>query len=443
MATMEWWKGVAFAAYSPSQQKIVWCSECVDKRKIRTSWWYDWGVGNSRVCTNCGATTVPKDDPTFIPMSFNGTENIAGVVNDRPPGSYYLILNEPELQEISAFTAAERYFAQYRAIKAKDPTAKVGGIGLVIIRDPAVYPHLRYLHRFLDRLSQLNDSEGGLDAKLDFYAVHAYYIGGAPCVLPGCGAAPLDGSTRVTFEHLQDHLIWLHGTLASLFSPIVTSSTPVWITETGALEEAVFNSQARVIDRFLNPLNIWLDGWGFDTGKVARVAWFTTYDDGRPNMHGHLYNASCSELSSVGIGWRQGTNLVVNGYFEESHDGWEEHWCDASIVGGGEVGNCVKLRITTQGHSLVLRTSFPLPAGNYRFEFAHKFGNAHGCFWIGGEHNPDIYDSGWIYDVAWTVRGGDFHLDSSRMIWIQLHCSTQDANKYTYFDEILLRKLRV
>lgn len=276
-----WWKGTGGYA---------WNGDGTIFEALSTSWRYGW-------------SPVGPREKNFVPMTKNGTDTVAVVTaaQEMPAGSYYLIFNEPELVSIAAATAADRYFNCFNLIRHEDATAKIGGIGLLLIPEGG---EVAYLTDFLDRLVWCNTNKADLgpyfgnniNAVFDYYHVHAYYI--------DCwgGACPLDGDDKVTFGHLQSHLVWLHGAVATAYPSILTSSTPVWITETGALEEAIYDSQANVISLFMSPLMSWLEAWGFDTGKVARVAWYVTYWTG--TNYGCLLNEDQDELTDVGESWK-------------------------------------------------------------------------------------------------------------------------------------------
>lgn len=300
------WKGVGLAAYDPILRRITRCEACVQKTRLDIGWWWDWTSGTSRVCTGCGATTVPNNDPTFVPMSYAG-ENISGIVTSRPVGSHYLIYNEPDVPTQANHPpdrAADNYFDLYRAIKAIDGTAKVGGIGLVYIAadghcdegpSPPRPAGQDYLVKFLDRLKSRNDGTGGLDAKFDFYHVHAYYINGN-------GGASNSAGTSVTFERLWKHLTWLHGTLRVSYDTEIPANVPVWITETSRLGGSAWENVA-----FMGTLWNWLNSWGFGIGLIERVAWFST----RSGFSGtDLFEADLSTLTNLGGKWRVASMAV-------------------------------------------------------------------------------------------------------------------------------------
>lgn len=287
----------------PQQWKGVGMPEICEKDKLNVAWWYNWAHETGH-------------DMTYVPMSWGG-EDISNIVSSRPVGSYYMIYNEPDVPNQAnedPNIAAGKYFDTYNRIRHEDATAKIGGIGLVYIAadghcdEASTPPPLGgqdYLAAFLDQLKWKNFHKSefppyhgeNLDAKFDFYHVHAYRSGPY-----GFGGAVNSAGTAITFERLRKHIDWLHGALHNNYGTEIPANVPVWITETSELGGSAGENVV-----FMRLLWHWLNSWGFGIGLIERVAWFAT----RSGFSGtNLFEADLSTLTNLGGKWREASMAV-------------------------------------------------------------------------------------------------------------------------------------
>ncbi len=255
--------------------------------------------------------TALADVPTVVPAN---------------PGSYWIIGNEPDrvgLQDdVIPDVYAERYFALATAIRAADPTAKIG-FGSIVQPTPI---RLRYLDQAWARLVELAGNTHAASALIDFWSLHAFIL----CEDCGWGAAVPPGMTPTPGELLHIELVCTTWPAAdcfpdthdnAIFNQFVQDfrdwmtakgerEKPLWITEYGSLMPewwVPISETTRYMTETFDYLLSASDpatGYSADGDKlVQRWFWYSLNHDA-DDMGGNLYDPdSGGAITDVGTSW--------------------------------------------------------------------------------------------------------------------------------------------
>lgn len=242
------------------------------------------------------------------------------------PGSYWIIGNEPDraqLQDsVTPETYAERFYNLATAIRAQDPTAKIG-FGSIVQPTPI---RLRYLDRAWDRLVQLAGNVYKASALIDFWSLHAFIL----CEDCGWGAGIPPGMTPLPGELLHVDQVCSTWPSANCF-PDTHDNTmfeqfvrdfrawmaakgerqkPLWITEYGSLMPYWWVPESETVRYMTETFDFLLTATDPATGfsadgdrLVQRWFWYSLNHD-PDDMGGNLYDPDKGgAISTVGSAW--------------------------------------------------------------------------------------------------------------------------------------------
>lgn len=287
--------------------------------KLRAEWWYDWGI------FECYYHVLK-----YVPMVWSGaapaklTAQAAAIRAARGSGAdiYWMLFNEPDdawQANLSSTLVTTRYINYYLAIKAGDPAAKIGGIGITWIEpDGSVSKHGRnhwpgpivetnYVRTFFQGLSAWNVTRPPeMRAYVDFWTFHDWFGRWHNSIVT------YNQPNNLTWEPVEKHIAKVKEYSAWLAPGPISD---FWLTETGYQLGGGGNATQAAIymDR--------LFAWAATPSPVSRIAWFASFpcwpigyfppEEGRAPWKSALYDKdprySCERY------WDEGSQTYVPG----------------------------------------------------------------------------------------------------------------------------------
>ena len=241
------------------------------------------------------------------------------------PGSFWQVGNEPDTQycntdgscqdNVTATQYADRYYAIATAIRAADPSARIG-FGSIVQPTPI---RLYYLNLAWERLKVRAGSAAAAGALIDFWSIHNFVLneiaGQWGTGLPKGYQASWGAPVRITnFDDTYNSIIFSNRVRAmrQWMKDRGQQNKPLWITEYGSLfpPETTTNlvtvTQQKTADFMVATFNFMLNTRDANIGLpadgnrlVQRWFWYSLNED-LTTYGGSLYDPRNGALTTVG-----------------------------------------------------------------------------------------------------------------------------------------------
>lgn len=259
---------------------------------------------------------------------------IVGNVIDRNPGSTFIVGNEVEANFQGNHTPAQYaglYSAFYHYIKGRDPTARVGLGGIVMVSEA----RLRWLQGVLDAYAATHN---GARMPMDFWTIHEQILGGSeyPNNWPVGIGAPRAGENE--YHSWECNKSGGPDDVRQFKNDVIRfrqwmnekgyRETPLWISEYGVLSGDSYNCTQKAIGQYLVQTMEWLNtatdasiGLPDDENRlVQRWLWYSMNDqpynkDTGQGFSGALYYHGSPSypgaMTGVGRAMRDWVNAIT------------------------------------------------------------------------------------------------------------------------------------